>query len=111
MDCIQKFQFHEKRRGEGVMKFIHFSGWRTNVAPVGMNTDCTTAFRTSVFLLLTIEEFLHSMVLNEVQILKYAHVVFLRVAIFKFLKMYTWIVWTFKTEFYFVFGKKFAVLF
>ena len=69
-----------------------------------MNTECCTAFRTSVFLFLTFEEFLHSIGLNEVQILKYTHIVFLRVAIFKYLKVFTWIVWTFKTEFYYTLG-------
>ena len=75
-----------------------------------MNTDCFPTFWTAVFLFLTVEEFLHAIILNEIQILDYTHVVFLRVTFFKFQKMYTWIVGTFKAELYLVFVNKFTML-
>jgi len=66
--------------------------WGTTVTPVRMNTDCCAALRTFVFLFLTVEEFLHPIGLNEIQILDHTQVVFLRIAIVKFLKMCTGII-------------------
>jgi len=75
-----------------------------------MNAYCCATFRTSVFLFLIFEKFLHSVIPNGKQILDYVHIVFLRVAILKFQKMYTWIIWTFKAELHFVFENKITVL-
>lgn len=75
-----------------------------------MNADCCTAGWASEFLFLSTEEFLHSMIPNEIQILDYAHVVFLGVSLLKFQKMLTRIICTFKTELYLIFVNEFAVL-
>lgn len=81
------------------------------VAPICMDTSSFATSWASVFLFLIFYEFLHPMVSYGIQILKYAHIVIFRVTIFKFLKMCTGIICTFKTELYFTLVKKGTVLF
>ncbi len=79
-------------------KPVKLTRWGTGIASIRMNAGCFTTFWTAVLFFLVVEEFLHSMGLNEIQILNYAHFVFFRIAILKLLKMNTGIICAFKTE-------------
>ena len=81
------------------------------IADAVMAADYPAALRAFPLLFLIFQELFYPEILDIVEVLNHAHVVFFPVALIQLLEMFAWILFTFETIFYTSFSKKGTMLF